>query len=314
MRLDLSALAGAPSPETAAFVAALRERTRGLPAQNEVPVETTRKARAEGRGLFPPGGPCDGAEWLAVPTPLGRVRVTRPEGPPRGVVLHIHGGGWTFGTPDQSDAANIALVKAAGVAVVSAPYRLGPENVWPACAEDVDAAARWLLREAEGLFGTTRLAIAGESAGAHLAAVTLLRLKETGDGGGFAAAALAYGCFDLRLTPSMARWGGEPLVLSTPVVEWFVDNLTGGNRALRADPALSPLLADLRGLPPTLLQVGTLDPLLDDSVLMAAALSAAGVEADLRLYPGGVHGFDRFPLPLADEANATLASFLRDRL
>ena len=314
MRLDLAALAVAPSPETVAFVADLRERTRGLPAQHEVPVEVTRKARAEGRGLFPPGGPREGAAWVEARTPMGRVRVSRPEGPPHGVFLHIHGGGWTFGSPEQYDDGCIALAKAAGLVVVSVPYRLAPENPWPACAEDTEAAARWLMREAGPLFGSDRLAIGGDSAGGHLAAVTLLRLKATGDAGAFRAAALNYGCFDLRMTPSMARWGAAPLVLSTPVVEWFVDNLTGGDRALCAMSALSPLLADLSGLPPTLLQVGTLDPLLDDSVLMAGALTAAGVATDLRIYPGGVHGFDRFPLSIADEANAATAGFLRDRL
>jgi acetyl esterase/lipase len=310
MRLDLSALAELPSPETTAFVAALRERLRGLPAQNEVPVAVSRAARAEGRGLFPLGGPRDGAAWMAAPTPLGRVRVCRPDGPPRGVYLHVHGGGWTFGAPEQSDDWNLALARAAGVAVVSVPYRLAPEHVWPACAEDVEAAALWLLDAAGALFGAERIAIGGESAGAHLAAVTLLRLRAAGRLGPVAGAVLNYGVFDLRPSPSMARWGAENLVLSTPVVAWFVDNLTGGERGLRADPAVSPLLADLAGLPPALMQVGTFDPLIDDTLGLAAGMLAAGGRVDLRLYPGGVHGFDRFHTAMADEANGAVAAFL----
>jgi acetyl esterase/lipase len=175
----------------------------------------------------------------------------------------------------------------------------------------VAAAALWLLEAGPRLFGTNRLMIGGESAGAHLALVTLLRLRAEGALAGVAGAVLNYGCFDLRLSPSMARWGSEGLVLSTPVVEWFVDNLTGGDRALRADPALSPLLADLSGLPPVLVQVGTFDPLIDDSLGLAAGLVRAGVPVDLRLYPGGVHGFDRFHTALAAEANAAAAAFVR---
>ena len=315
MTLDFSPLTAAPSPETAAFVADLKARLRGLPAQNAIPIEATRRARAEGRGLFPLGGPRDSAVWLDAPTVPGRVRVSRPAtGPVRGVYLHIHGGGWTFGAPEQYDDWNLALAQAASVAVVSVPYRLAPEHVWPACAEDVEAAARWLLAEAPALFGTDRVVIGGESAGAHLALVTALRLREAGAVGGVAGMVLNYGCFDLRLSPSMARWGAEGLILSTPVVDWFVDNLTGGNPALRADPAVSPLLADLAGLPPALVQVGTYDPLIDDSLSLAAGLARAGVPVDLRLYPGGVHGFDRFHLPLADAANAAAAAFVRERL
>lgn len=311
MTLDFSALTAQPSPETAAFLADLRERLRGLPAQNAIPIAATRQARAEGRGLFPLGGPREASAWLDAPTVPGRVRVSRPAGPVRGVYLHVHGGGWTFGAPEQYDDWNLALAAAADVVVISVPYRLAPEHVWPACADDVDAAARWLLAEAPALFGTDRLVIGGESAGAHLALVTLLRLRDADAVAGVAGAVLNYGCFDLRLSPSMARWGAEALVLSTPVVDWFVDNLTGRDRSLRGDPALSPVLADLGGLPPVLVQVGTLDPLLDDSLGLAAGLVRAGVPMDLRLYPGGVHGFDRFHTALAAEANGAAAAFLR---
>ena len=313
MTLDLSLLTATPSAETAAFVADLKARLRGLPAQNEIPIEATRRARAEGRGLFPLGGPRDAATWLVAPTVPGRVRLSRPAGPVRGVYLHVHGGGWTFGAPEQYDDWNLALAQAASVAVVSVPYRLAPEHVWPACIDDIEAAARWLLAEAPALFGTDRLVIGGESAGAHLALVAVQRLRDAAAMAGVVGMVLNYGCFDLRLSPSMARWGAESLILSTPVVDWFVDNLTGGNRALRADPAVSPLLADLAGLPPALIQVGTFDPLIDDSLALAAGLVRAGVPVDLRLYPGGVHGFDRFTLPLADEANAAVGAFVRGR-
>ncbi len=309
----LAALAAPPAPETAAFVAALEAKLADLPASHEVEVAVSRAARAAGQGVLPPGGPLDSASWRPAPVPAGRVRVSLPDGPPRGVYLHVHGGGWTFGEPEQYDLWNGRLAQAAQVAVVSVPYRLAPEHVWPACADDAEAAALWLADAAQALFGVQGLAIGGESAGAHLAAVTLLRLRARGMGGRFAGALYNYGVFDLRMTPSMAAWGARKLVLSTPTVDWFTDNLTGGDRALRADPALSPLMADLAGLPPALMQVGTCDPLLDDTLFMAARLAAAGVAVDLRVHPGGVHGFDMFDLAIARDAQAACAAFLRGR-
>ena len=309
----LAALAAPPAPETAAFVAALEAKLADLPASHEVEVAVSRAARAAGQGVLPPGGPLDSASWRPAPVPAGRVRVSLPDGPPRGVYLHVHGGGWTFGEPEQYDLWNGRLAQAAQVAVVSVPYRLAPEHVWPACADDAEAAALWLADAAQALFGVQGLAIGGESAGAHLAAVTLLRLRARGLGDRFAGALFNYGVFDLRMTPSMAAWGPRKLVLSTPTVDWFTDNLTGGDRALRADPALSPLLADLKGLPPALMQVGTSDPLLDDTTFMAARLAAAGVAVDLRVHPGGVHGFDMFDLAIARDAQAAGAAFLRAR-
>jgi acetyl esterase/lipase len=112
----------------------------------------------------------------------------------------------------------------------------------------------------------------------------------------------------------MANWGPRKLVLSTPTVDWFIDNLTGGDRSLRADPALSPLLADLSGLPPMLLQVGTADPLVDDTAFLAARLHAAGAPPQVRVWPGGVHAFDMFELVIAREAWAETAAFVRARL
>jgi acetyl esterase/lipase len=317
--LDLSALNAEPDAETRRFVDALRAQLRDLPATHEVPVEQTRRARAEGRGLFPAAGPSDAARWLDAPTPLGRVRLCAPDGPARGVYLHIHGGGWTFGAPEQSDDWNLALARASGLAVVSVPYRLAPEHPWPACAEDVLAAARWLLDagpEAVGAApgGARWLAVGGESAGGHLAMVVLRGLRAEGRLGAVAGGVINYGCLDLRGTPSLRRWGAENLILSTPVVDWFVDNLTAGRRDLCDDPALSPLLGDLTGLPPLLVQCGTLDPLLDDSVQLATGARAAGCEAALRLYPGGVHAFDRFHTGLADKANAAVAAFLAERI
>jgi acetyl esterase/lipase len=264
--------------------------------------------------VLPLGGPRETSQWMTAPTPPGRVRVSLPDGPARGVYLHVHGGGWTLGAPEQNDLWCGRLARASGAAVVSAPYRLAPENPWPACADDVEAAAAWLAREAGALFGADRIVIGGESAGAHLALVTLLRLRARGMMGAFVGAVLNYGVYDLRMTPSMANWGVRKLILSTPTVDWFIENLTAGDRSLRADPALSPLLADLSGLPPMLLQAGTADPLLDDTAFLAARLAAVGNAPLVRIWPGGVHAFDMFDLVIAREAANASAGFVRARL
>lgn len=296
----------AVTAETRAFNAELEALLAGLPPTHKVNPKVTRKARAEGRGIFPNQTPLEECRWeeiAAAPGGPGRARVSAPEGRARGTYLHIHGGGWTIGAPDQSDHANLALARATGLRVVSVQYRLAPEDPWPAAADDCEAAAVELAGRPGALF------IGGESAGAHLAVVTLLRLRERGLGGRFRGAALHYGCYDLAMTPSMANWGERNLILSTPMVEWFVANLVPDRRRWR-DPAISPLRADLAGLPPALFQVGTADPLVDDTLFMAARWQAAGNRAELAIWPGGVHAFDYFETALARDAEARRASFL----
>ena len=155
--------------------------------------------------------------------------------------------------------------------------------------------------------------IGGESAGAHLSAITLVRLRDRHAATPFSAANLVYGCYDVSLTPSARNWGERYLIISTPIIEWFA-GMWLPDRARRAEPDVSPLYADLCGLPPALFTVGTLDPLLDDSLFMAARWAAAGSRAELAVYPGGVHGFNLFPLPLAEAANRRCHAFVADAL
>jgi acetyl esterase/lipase len=296
----------AVADETAAFNAWLEDQLAAVPPVHKVPPELTRKARAEGRGVFPDYGPLEGSDWVAIPGAPGgpgRVRLSLPDGSPRGTYLHIHGGGWTLGAPDHCDAHSQRIAGATGCRVVSVQYRLAPENPWPACADDCEAAAIWALEEFGG-----PLLIGGESAGGHLAAVTLLHLRDRGMAGLVAGAVLNYGVFDLRMTASMATWGERYLVLSTPVTEWFVENLLPGRD--RGDPAVSPLMADLSGLTSALFQVGTWDPLLDDSLFMARRWEAAGNRAELAVYPGGVHAFDMFDLAISHGSRARQDGFV----
>jgi acetyl esterase/lipase len=231
-------------------------------------------------------------------------RLTRPQGgPPRGVYLEIHGGGFYMGWAARSDYRNRLLADAAGIAVVSVDYRLAPENPWPAAPDDCETAALWLLEEAEDRFGTARLAIGGGSAGANLAMTTLLRLRDKGLVDRFVGAALQFGAFDLSLqTPAARKFAGE----------YYLQAYVGGVLD-RTNPDISPLFGDLHDLPPALITVGTLDPVLEDSLLMAMRLAAAGSEVDLRLYPESPHGFLGFPTAMAGAAWEDIESWMGRR-
>lgn len=299
------------SAETAKFNEWLEAALAEGPALHEVPPAVTRQARLEGKGLLPSSGPLEGSDWRPAPTEAGEVRISLPKGDPTGIFIHIHGGGWTIGSPTQSDDWMQYLAAETGCVCVSVKYRLGPEDPWPACADDCEAAAVWVIEELTKEYGTTRIAIGGESAGAHLSAVTLNRLKARGMGDAVQGALLHYGVFDLAMTPSMANWGDRNMILSTPTVDWFADNLVGDDPSLLRSPEASPILADLTGMPPALFQVGTVDPLIDDTLFMAQRWMVAGSEAAVNVYPGGVHAFDLFDITIAKEARAAGAAFLK---
>lgn len=306
------------SDETARSVAELESLMKDMPQVYDIGAPAMRELRRQGKGLFALQPPSDIAEWrtarangLNVP-----VRVFRPDDI-NGVYLHIHGGGHTLGGADLQDQSLEALAMTLGAAVVSVDYRLAPEHPWPACAEDCEAAAMWLIDAMRDEFGVERAIIGGESAGAHLAAVALLRLRDARGTTGFCGANLVYGVYDMSFTPSLRNWGDRRLVINTPVARWFGDNLLPPDRfdmEARREPSISPLYADLRGMPPALFTVGTLDPLLDDSLFMAQRWAQAGAEAELAVWPGGVHAFDILDTAIAREARARMADFVSARL
>ncbi|CAN5492879.1 N/A [soil metagenome] len=283
------------SDETRQFNERLvRELEQAPPLTGQQP-QAVRDARREGRSWRGPIVHSDRATERVIDGPGGdlTLRVFEPD-TIRGVYLHIHGGGWVLGSADKIDADQVRLADANDVAVVSVEYRLAPEHPYPAGPDDCEAAAFWLVEHALSAFGTDQIIIGGESAGAHLSVVTLLRLRDRHGISPFRGANLVYGAYDLSMTPSCATWGDENLVLSTPIVEWFVDHFLPDTD--RRDPDISPLFADLRDMPPALFSVGTLDPLLDDSLFMASRWAAARNDTNLAIYPGGVHGFNLMPM------------------
>jgi acetyl esterase len=306
--------------ETRAFNAELERRLATMPSVVEVPPEESRRVRREGLGIFPAPVFLPNARTLEIEGPRGPIplRVIAPERDLTGTFLHLHGGGWVVGAEDLQDPRLDRLARETGLTVVSVGYRLAPENPYPAGPDDCEAAALWLLGDdGKAAVGATGpLAIGGDSAGGHLAAATLLRLRDRhGITGAFAAAVFQYGGFDLSMSPSQRLWGERNLVLSGPIISWFVEQfLPEHDREQCRDPDISPLFADLSGMPPAAFTIGTQDPLLDDTLFMEARWRAAGHATELHVWPEAPHGFIVFPMAVTDAALGAEHEFLRRTL
>ena len=220
----------------------------------------------------------------------------------RGVYLHMHGGSWLLGGAKwQNDIRLLSLAEKLDMAIVSVDYRLAPEHQLPAILDDCVAAAAWLVENSQSEFGTQRLIIGGESAGGHLCASTMLRLRAALGLSStapfpFCAANLVYGVYDLSGTPSMRHYT-KKLVFNWGELQQALEILLPPDTD-RSSPEVSPLYAPpeaLRHMPPALFSCGTDDALIDDTVFMAsryAALAEGG--AEVALWPGGAHGVGHF--------------------
>jgi acetyl esterase/lipase len=217
-------------PETLAFNARLATRLAEIPARGSQSVAAMREAQAAGRGLLGPIVLGDMAVNRTIPGPAGpmTIRTFIPD-TVNGVYLHLHGGGWVLGGAHMQDDQLEATALGAQLAVVSLEYRLAPEHPYPAAPDDCEAAALWLTEHAQSEFGSTRLLIGGPSAGAHLAVVTLLRLRDRHQLHSFSRANLVFGAYDLAMTPS-AQHASDTLVLSTRILEWHIAQFGVANK------------------------------------------------------------------------------------
>jgi acetyl esterase/lipase len=243
-----------------------------------------------------------------------RYRLYRPVGlGPHPIVAYFHGGGWVLGSHESDDPLCRDLCLRSGAIVVSVDYRHAPEARFPAAADDAFAAVRWIAANAIELGGIPgRLAVAGWSAGANIAAVACQLARDAG-GPEIRGQVLLTPVTDCDLSRPSYTENGDGFVLTAPLVRWFWDQYA--DPADRADPKASPLrAADLSNLPPALIVTAELDPLGDEGEAYAKAMAAAGVTVRHLLARGHIHtSVTMVDLVLSGAAiRAEMASALRE--
>jgi acetyl esterase len=215
---------------------------------------------------------------------------TSRSSPRGGTLVWIHGGGWIIGNLSSYDPLCRALCNRSGARVVSVDYRLAPETPFPGALEDCEAALHWAAVE----FGDGVLAVGGDSAGGNLAAVLARRARDAG-GPELAFQLLVYPVTDAACATGTMQQFGEDATYGLSREQMLVCWAVYAPGASARSPDASPLrAADLSGLPPALIVLAECDPLTDEGLDYAERLQAAGVDAEVRAWPGMVHGFLRW--------------------
>ncbi|MHA1386633.1 MAG: alpha/beta hydrolase [Candidatus Helarchaeota archaeon] len=240
------------------------------------------------------------AEWIVA-----------PNASEKRVILYLHGGGYILGSINSHRELASRLSRESDSRVLLIDYRLGPENKFPAAIDDATLTYKWLLKEG---FSPDKIAIAGDSAGGGLTLATLITLRDQGEP--LPAAAVC-------LSPWTALEGkGETMITKAESDPWLSPETTEEIASLYlgntdpSNPLASPLHADLKGLPPILIQVGIAEILLDDSRRFADRAKQAGVEVDLEIWEDMIHVFQAFAtyLPEGREAITHIGRFIKQKL
>ena len=232
---------------------------------------------------------------------------------PRGTIFLAHGGGFALGSARGLAGLASDLARKTGMRAVSVDYRLAPEHPYPAALQDVTAAYRALLERAGG---AERVVVSGKSAGGNLAIELLIAGKS--EGLTMPAAALLFSPMtDLTVSGSSyaAKADADPSI-SARAIRTRVRDYLDGTGTPATDPLVSPVFADLTGLPPLLIQAGSHEVLLDDATSLAVKAAADDVAVVLDITPGVPHVFQAFAAAL-EEGNAALnraARFINDNL
>ena len=230
------------------------------------------------------------------------------------LVIYYHGGGWLLGSIDSHDVVTRRLSLSTGYAVLSVDYRLGPESLFPTAVNDAVDAVTWAVNNAEDLgIDPKRIAVAGDSAGGNLATVVATVLRDNG-GPHLAMQILVYPVTtcDLDLGFEM-KYEGH--VLYRDEMLWHQENYLS-NQEQATDPRVSPLLADLRDLPPAVVVMAECDPIRPQGELYIEALRSAGVAVSVYDAPTLMHGFFGLDelFPEAADAMSFVANELREAL
>jgi monoterpene epsilon-lactone hydrolase len=267
------------------------------------------RAQFEKMGAFlggAPDGKCEKVDAGGLPAEW----VTAPGCDPTRAVLYLHGGGYVIGSINTHRRLAYDISAASGARVLVIDYRLAPEHPFPAAVDDAATAWRWLLQQG---FATSRLAIAGDSAGGGLTLATLVNLRDQKLG--LPACAVAISPWvDLEGVGNSitVRAAQDPMVQKDGLL-WMAGLYLNGKDA--KTPLAAPLHAELKGLPPILVQVGTAETLLDDATRLAEKLHAAGVDVRLAIWPNMLHVFPLFAPILSEGRDGCLeiGSFIRSK-
>jgi len=287
----------------------LLDKGTGVPATHTLPVDVAR-AQYEARiALMAAPAEIAGVREQTINGPGGplRIRIYTPHGTgPFPLLVFFHGSGFVLCSLDTHDGMCRNLCAGAGCVVASVDYRLAPENKFPAGIEDCLYGTRWAAAHAAELGANLmRIAVAGDSAGANIAAVTGLRVRDEG-GPTLCGQLLLYPVTDYHTpgTPSYEE-NAEGYGLTRDTMQWFWAHYLSDDSQGR-HPHASPLRApDLSGLPPALVITAEYDPLRDEGEFYAERLRTAGVPTALTRYDGVNHGF-MFWVGVVDKAGVAM--------
>jgi cation diffusion facilitator CzcD-associated flavoprotein CzcO/acetyl esterase/lipase len=263
----------------------------GVPALETLSVEEARGFVEQSGAASPPGPAVGEVIDGTYPGAAGDLayRLYRPESPgPHPIVVYFHGGGWVLGNHYSDDPICRDLCKQSDCIVISANYRHAPEDRFPAAPEDGFAAIRWVAHNAETLGGLPgRLAVAGWSAGANVAAVVSQVARDAG-GPAIAGQLLINPVTDSDFSRASYIDNADGYFLSASLMRWFWDHYADPDD--RSDPKASPIRAtSLSDLPPAAIFTSEFDPLRDEGEAYAAALEKAGVPVEYVPGPGQIH-------------------------
>src|SRR3954467_547180 len=281
---------------------------RSRPAPADLDVVQTR-ARFEKMGELlgrPAEARCEAVKAGSVPAEW----VDAPGCDPSRAVLFLHGGGYAIGSINTHRRLTYNISAASGARVLLIDYRLAPEHPFPAAVEDAAKAWRWLLQQG---VAANKLAIGGDAAGGGLAIAALVNLRDQKLGLPACAVAISPWVDLEGLGNSItARAARDPMVGKDGLL-WMARMYLNGKDA--KTPLAAPLHADLKGLPPTLVQVGTAETLLDDAIRIAEKMHAAGVDARLAIWPNQLHVFPLFAPILSEGRDGCLeiGNFIRSK-
>jgi len=286
----------------------------GAPPLWELTPDEARAGVEANSAIIPAGPDLESVRDIVIPSHAGGLpaRVYSPAPAAPGLVVYYHGGGWVVGSLDGWDPSVRALAVASGCDVVSVDYRLAPEHVFPAAADDAYDALAWAASP-EGLAQGRPVVVAGDSAGGNLAAVAALRARDSG-GPPIALQVLVYPVTDCDLDRrSYREYDGDEYIVNRRDMAWFWDRYAP-DPATRVNPYASPLRApSLAGLPPAYVVTDEHDPLRDEGFAYADRLRAARVPVEHRHYGSQIHGFFTFTgvLDDADKAVSEAGSAIR---